>query len=847
MRLILIATIGFLMGIMWELYFKTSVALLFFTLIIFLIGYVTVKRNIKLKNKIHRYSKIFINKNNIKLIIIFMLFFLISVLHIEILNKTYNKICSTLSDEKVSFVSTVISDKKEEKYYNVYTVKVIYAVKQNKKIIINKKFLIKVKNKKENLNYGDKIVFVGEFEKATSRSNYKGFSYEEYLKSKGVYGTINISYEEITVIRKNNINIISRLANNFRKEIIKRMNYLLKDDTKDLVLGFLIGYTDEMNENIKKAFRDSSLSHMLAVSGAHVSYIIMGVCFTLNKIKLDKKIAKVITIIILTFFMFVTGFSPSVTRACIMGIIVLISGILYKQTDFTNGICLALLIILIANPFSIYNVGLQLSFGGTIGIVLFSKNMSKCIDMLFGNYTENIYKIEKRMTIAKKHKCLEYIKAILAVILSAQIIIIPITVLNFNTISLTFWISNILASPFMGVIIIGGFIILFISFISIRMSIIFSYIYKFVLNLLIVFIKLCSEIPLSKVYVITLSEITIISYYFIILIINYYFILTAKKNKRSIEKLIYKLMQTIKKRIQVNYKKILKNISIAIIIIFFIRCFYKNYRGLQLYFVDVGQGDCTVIKTPNNKNIIVDGGGNSNSESNYDIGENVVLPYLLNRKIWKLDYMIISHFDSDHYQGLEYVIKNLKVKTVIIPKQLEENYNCKEFLKIAKEKKVEIVEVKAGDRIELDKNLYMLVLWPVEDGIMENITNNNSLVFKIFYNNSSILFTGDIEEVAEKEIISKYDNEIFRKKNMLKADILKVAHHGSKTSSTEEFLKMVKPKIALIGVGKNNKFGHPNEEVIKRISSMGINIFRTDENGEIKIRINKKGKLNIKY
>ena len=841
MRLILIATIGFLMGIMWELYFKTSVALLFFTLIIFLIAYITVKRNIKLKNKIHRYSKIFVNKNNIKAIIIFMLFFVISVLYIEILNKNYNKICNTLSDERVSFVSTVISDKKEEKYYNVYTVKVIYAVKQNKKIMINKKFLIKVKNKKENLNYGDKIAFVGEFEKATSRSNYKGFSYEEYLKSKGVYGTINISYEEITVIRKNNINIISRLANNFRKEIIKRMNYLLKDDTKDTLTGF------QFKKNIiEKAFRDSSLSHMLAVSGAHVSYIIMGVCFALNKIKLDKKIAKVITISILTFFMFVTGFSPSVTRACIMGIIVLISGILYKQTDSINGICLALLIILIANPFSIYNVGLQLSFGGTIGIVLFSKNISKCIDMLFGNYTENSYKIEKRMIIAKTNKCLEYIKAILAVILSAQIIIIPITVLNFNTISLTFWISNILASPFMGIIIIGGFIILFISFISIKMSIIFSYIYKIVLNLLIVFIKLCSKIPLSKVYVITLNEITIISYYFLILSINYYFILTAQKNKSSIENLIYKLMQTIKKRIQVNYKKILKNIIIAIIIIFFIKCFYKNYIGLQLYFVDVGQGDCTVIKTPNNKNIIVDGGGNSNSESNYDIGENIVLPYLLNRKIGKLDYMIISHFDSDHYQGLEYVIKNLKVKTVIIPKQLEENYNCKEFLKIAKKKKVKVVEVKAGDRIELDKNLYMLVLWPVDDGIMENITNNNSLVFKIFYNNCSILFTGDIEEVAEKEIISKYDNEIFRKKNMLKADILKVAHHGSKTSSTEEFLKMVKPKIALIGVGKNNKFGHPNEEVIKRISSMGTNIFRTDLSGEIKISINKKGKVEIK-
>ena len=164
----------------------------------------------------------------------------------------------------------------------------------------------------------------------------------------------------------------------------------------------------------------------------------------------------------------------------------------------------------------------------------------------------------------------------------------------------------------------------------------------------------------------------------------------------------------------------------------------------------------------------------------------------------------------------------------MIGKQSEESDNYKKLVKIAKEKKIIINTVNAGEKLEIEKELYFDVLWPEkEKNVAENSINNNSLVLKLNYKQFDILFTGDIEKVAEEEIIKKYKN------NELKANILKVDHHGSKTSSIEKFIDLVSPQIALIGVGENNKFNHPNEEVIDRLEKKSIKIYRTDKNGEI--------------
>jgi len=228
-----------------------------------------------------------------------------------------------------------------------------------------------------------------------------------------------------------------------------------------------------------------------------------------------------------------------------------------------------------------------------------------------------------------------------------------------------------------------------------------------------------------------------------------------------------------------------------------------------------GQGDCTLIVTPLNKRILIDGGGSEFGD--FNVGESTLLPYLLDRGGSKLDYIILTHFDLDHVQAAMYVMKNIKVDKVITSKQIENSEAYLEFVSIVKERRINVSIVKAGDKINIEKNLCFDVLWPNEgEFITENAMNNNSIVCKLVYAKFNVLFTGDIEEIAEKKILELYENNL----EVLKCDVLKIAHHGSKSSSIEEFLNVVKPKVALIGVGANNLYGHPASEVIERLDKL---------------------------
>lgn len=195
------------------------------------------------------------------------------------------------------------------------------------------------------------------------------------------------------------------------------------------------------------------------------------------------------------------------------------------------------------------------------------------------------------------------------------------------------------------------------------------------------------------------------------------------------------------------------------------------------------------------------------------------------------------------FGGLLYIMQEIKVNNVIIGKQYETCENYKKFIEIVKKKNIKVNVVEAGQKINIERNLFFDVLWPYSDNmISENAINNNSLVCKLKYKNFSMLFTGDIEEIAEKAILAKYS----KNKNILKADVLKVAHHGSKTSSTIDFLKAVKPNYAVIGVGKDNNFGHPSDITIQNLKDMGVKIYRTDEIGEIEIKGITKNKIKKK-
>ena len=545
---------------------------------------------------------------------------------------------------------------------------------------------------------------------------------------------------------------------------------------------------------------------MLAVSGSHITYIISA--FSILMEKKNKRITKIITIIFLIFFMALTGFTASVVRASIMGILILTSGLVHRKSDTINNLGISSLIILICNPYTIIDAGFWLSFAGTIGIIL----LEKPINSYFQKF--KICKI----------KPISWIINSFTITFAANIIIIPIMAYMFSTFSMTFWISNILAAPVMEFVTIYGFLIYFISIFSLPLAKFLGIILNFSLNSLIKIAEITSLIPGSSIYIKTPYLLECIIYYLIL-----FLIFNWKRIKEKLEN--NKILEKIKKN---SYK------YISIILIFIIltnTISNKIFQEIKIYFVDVGQGDSTLIQTIEGKNILIDGGGSE--FGSFDVGESILLPYLLDRRITTIDYLMISHFDSDHIGGVFAILENLEVKNIIISKQGETSENLKKFYEITNNKGIRTIIVKKGDIVEIDKYSHFEILFPKDNLIEDNILNNNSIVARFNSLNFSILFTGDIEEIAEKRLCELYSGT-----DKLEAFVLKVAHHGSKTSSSEEFLELVKPKIALIGVGKNNNFGHPNIDVIERLENMGSKIYRADNCGEIIIRINRE-KLQI--
>lgn len=780
-RPIFIVVIGYIIGIIWGLYFKTSIAPFYILLIIIYIiiklPYSKKKFKIFSIKRYFRYIKL-IFKINIILIIIISSF--ISNLIIKYQENKYTKLFE--DGQEVDITAVVVSNKQEKEYCNRYKIK------------YEGEFLYISVDKKQNLEYGDKIHVKGEFQEPSGARNYKGFDYKQYLKTLKIYGTVKVS--EIRVLDKNCANKLLQISNFVFLKIKSNIEKTYNSQISGIILGVMLGYTEQIDESIREDFGASNISHVLAVSGMHISYIIFLITNSTQKL-LGKRKCKILASVVLVIYMFITGFSVSVVRASVMGILSCMSFVVYRKSDTLNNISIAGLITLINNPYSITGMSFLLTYGGTFGIIYFKLIVEKII--------KNI-KVRNRkwkyVFLKVQRKC-EKIIEMTAVSISAQIVIGPIMITSFNTLGIGFLLTNLLLSAVIGIIVMGGFIQVLISFISIDAGVGVAKLIEIPTYALL----LISKIDFGNFKVVTPDFIQVLLYYLLIVLLRYLYIVFHSKHCNPSEQRIKNTIYLIKYKLRPHFKRIL----LAVIAIVFIAVMIaKTPHDLKIYFINVGQGDSTLIVTPNDKKILIDGGGSST----YDVGKNTLIPYLLDRKIKVLDYIIISHFDQDHVGGILSVLKELEVKKVVIGEQGEKSEQYKEFCEIVEKRKIPVILVRKGDIIKLEKDVKIRILFPNKDLITENILNNNSLVFRLEYKDFDMLFTGDIEEVAEKKILKEVNNKL------LKADILKTAHHGSKTSTIKKFVEKVEPKIALIGVGKNNKFGHPNSDVLNRLDEL---------------------------
>lgn len=762
-RPIVIIAVGYIIGILEGLYLHFSIVLFYVLIaIIYLIfKCISYKKRAIIWNysRYIRYIKLYVNKQSIVVFVIASIIANCTILNQE---QKYKDLQTQLQNqETIKVVGTVVSNPKEEQFYTLYKLK----TKQNQY------FNIYIKKAEKKLIYGQAVIIKGKFQIPNGQRNNGGFDYNQYLKTQKTVGIIKVTNIEKIIIKQNILNLCNKQAN----KISNLLKYKIKEKIKNeeissILIALLLGDTSYIPEDIIENFRNVGIAHILAISGMHVAYLISISSFISTKL-FGRHKAYIFTIFILIFYTFITGFSPSIMRAVIMGIIMLLSKIFYTRNDALTNIGISALIILINNPYCILDVGFQLSFGGTLGIVLFY----------------NIIRNKK-------------FKQIL-IILIAQLLILPISIYHFNTFSPYFILTNLIIGILIGPIMMSSFLFVILAIFNSQLATIFALIPKTLIKILHL-ISQISKLPFSTIYIATPKIWHIIIYFlFIIILVVIYQLYFSKKDNPTKRR----FRQTIQVyKFYFKYRNPIKLKKITVVLLIFTILFKLIYPNkLNIHFVDVGQGDCTFIETPQGKTILIDG------------GENSILSYILDRGYTKIDYIIISHFDSDHVGGILEILQKLKVGQAIIGKQGENSENFIKFIEIAKKKKINVKVVKKGDRIIIDKQVYIDVLWPKEELIQDNVLNNNAIVAKLNYMGITVLFTGDIEEIAEDSMISEYKDT-----NFLKCNILKVAHHGSKTSSTDAFLQMAKPQIALIGVSENNKYGHPSQEILERIQSL---------------------------
>lgn len=642
------------------------------------------------------------------------------------------------------------------------------------------------------LEYGDEVSVEGDLFHPKGERNPGGFDYRMYLNKSGISAIVSADGKGIHKSGVNRGNPLIKASYALRGRIINVMDASLPKDQAGLLSGMLIGYEGGLDKTTKENFSDSGLSHLMAVSGTNVAFIILPFVFLFKKLHINLKTGNLILIAILVVFTCVAGFSASVLRAVIMAVVLLTGQIIMREPDIATSISFAALVLLVFNPYSLFDIGFQLSFAATISLVMFYPYIKEWICSL-------------RIPSAAAD--------VLAVTIAAQIGVVPITAYYFNKISVVSLFSNLLAVPLAGIVTVLGLIMAVVGQISVFLSQMIGYVNCTLLTFILFISKYSGDVPYAVLRIVTPPVLTVILYYSAAVFFLWY-------------------MPSFSIKINKGY------CSAAVIAMLFVMIAGLLLPGkLEVVFLDVGEGDSAFIRSSAGKTVLIDGGGYSSRTTHENgIGDTVVIPFLLKHGVTSIDTVIASHGHDDHIQGLFPVLEQIKVKSLILPDYIE-NGELKKFRDICEKKGISVVYCGKGDIIELDKKTFFKVLYPGEtDSAAKTALNDTSLVLKLVYGDTSILFSGDISGGVEKSLVDETADT--------DADILKVSHHGSGASTTIEFLKAVNPASAIVSVGKNS-FGHPSQGVIQRLKDEGVYVFRTDEYGAV--MVNSDGRsINIK-
>lgn len=631
---------------------------------------------------------------------------------------------------------------------------------------------------------GDELIVTGKLRKPRTERNPGEFNYAHYLRAQHIYGFMYI--RDSTRVRILSKNSGRSIPEKIRETIDERISAFLSGQSRAILKGLLIGERGEITFETREAFSISGTMHVLAVSGLHVGFIVLIFVSLFRLIGLRFHTATVLTIICTILYASVIGFKPPVVRASTVIILFLAGKLMMRRSHPINLLSAAAVLILMVEPLQLFQVSFQLSFSAVLSIFMFHEK------------TERIILKSQCIKKINAFKAGGYVVQLFIVSISVSFGTLPITALYFERIPVLSVFVNIFIVPLTGLIILLGFSFVIMSLLHSGAAGLIATVCHFSLQLLISAVARVSELDIASISIFRCEVIHVLLTYIAILLISHMGSRTVRKAS-----IIYLLL--------------VLNLVIW-------NSAFKTLDQLEVIFFDIGQGDAALFRTPDRKYFLIDA---ANSYEEFTEAERHILPYLRRQGIDKIHGAFLSHADNDHIGGLPYLMRHITIDTIYDSGKQADSEIYQDYRHLIDSLGIQHKTLSAGDRITFSDRCGLYMLHP--DSLNDYETQNNqSLVFKLIYDKVSFMFTGDIEKEVEDHLL--------RFRELLQCTVLKVAHHGSSSSSTEKFIEFAKPRHAVISVGEYNRFRHPSPKVLRRFREHGINIVRTDRNGAIIFR-----------
>jgi competence protein ComEC len=636
-----------------------------------------------------------------------------------------------------------------------------------------------------NLAIGYLVNLTGEFIPLSKATNPGQFDEYSYYKSLGVTCKMYAQSLEITLAKKA---VISDTLYRVKTLLTDQILRLLPVKEAGLMNAILIGDKALLMDDIKELYQENGLSHLMAVSGQHISLLGYGLYRLLKKLTVLKQIAIAFPILFLLGYGFIVGFSVSATRAIVMFAISMVATLIGRSYDMISALSLAGIVLLLWSPLQLFQAGFLFSFAAVLGI---------CV--IYPNLCEAVIKKDSKIQAVWKAFLLS---------LATQLTTIPLTCYFFYEFSIYSVFINLLVVPLCSFMVVTSFLACLCSLVSNLIGQFCIGGTYYLLQFISFLLKLPKHLPYHLILIGKISILSMMGYYCLLSAITYLY----GKTKQG------------------------KSWCCMALLLIFLRVGLP--KGIMVTCLDVSQGDGTIIYCEGNV-AMVDGGSSDIS----GLYQYRIKPYLKSMGIRHINSVFVSHADKDHISGIHDCLQQMPVLEnadrvamanyqgeitigqLVVPKLNSYDESFLELIELAQEKQVEVVYLEAGQVYQLE-DMTFTSLHPSLD-YNGGDKNSSSMVLMASYQNFDGLFVGDIDEAAERVIVEEYEEVL----KGYEIELLKVAHHGSKYSSSLEFLELVSPEVAVISAGKNNRYGHPHKETLERLEEVGCEVYVTKEKG----------------